>query len=145
MNKYLWTLVAGVVLALAPDAHAQFSMNWYTIDGGGGTSSGGSFTIRGTIGQHDAGIMSGASLQLAGGFWGGATAPGCPADLDDGSGTGTPDGGVTIDDLVYFITAFNLGDIEADLDDDGLDPGNPDGGVTIDDLIFFLAHFAGGC
>ena len=31
------------------------------------------------------------------------------ADLDDGSGTGVPDDGVTIDDLVYFITRFEGG------------------------------------
>jgi hypothetical protein len=34
---------------------------------------------------------------------------GCPADLDDGSGTGLPDGGVTIDDLLYFLSRFNSG------------------------------------
>ncbi len=71
--------------------------------------------------------------------------PTCPADLDDGSGTGSPDDGVTIDDLVYFLDEFAMGSIEADLDDDGLDPASPDGGVTIDDLVFFLAHFADGC
>ncbi len=69
----------------------------------------------------------------------------CAADLDDGSGTGTRDGGVTIEDLVYFVTKFGEGDVAADLDDDGVDPANPDGGVTIEDLIFFLTHFAGGC
>ncbi|MGD9789616.1 MAG: GC-type dockerin domain-anchored protein [Phycisphaerales bacterium] len=33
----------------------------------------------------------------------------CTADVDDGSGTGTPDGGVTIDDLLYFLNRYNLG------------------------------------
>jgi predicted outer membrane repeat protein len=33
----------------------------------------------------------------------------CPADLDDGSGTGSPDGGVTIDDLLYFLARFEGG------------------------------------
>lgn len=33
----------------------------------------------------------------------------CPADVDDGSGTGTTDGGVTIDDLIYFLTRFESG------------------------------------
>ncbi|MGD9789544.1 MAG: GC-type dockerin domain-anchored protein [Phycisphaerales bacterium] len=31
------------------------------------------------------------------------------ADVDDGTGTGTPDGGVTIDDLLYFLSRFNAG------------------------------------
>ncbi len=33
----------------------------------------------------------------------------CPADLDDGSGTGTPDGGVDISDLLYFLVRFDAG------------------------------------
>ncbi len=73
----------------------------------------------------------------------------CPADLDNdgelGNG-GERDGAVTIDDLIYFLAAFEGGSAAADLDDDG-DPAaaNPDGGVTIDDLLFFLARFQGGC
>ncbi len=34
---------------------------------------------------------------------------GCPADVDDGSGSGSPDGGVTIDDLLYFLERFAAG------------------------------------
>jgi hypothetical protein len=74
--------------------------------------------------------------------------PGCTADLDnDGSfdNGGTPDGAVTIDDLLFFLAAFEAGDIAGDLDGDGADPANPDGAVTIDDLLFLLAHFEGGC
>ncbi|MGD9790358.1 MAG: GC-type dockerin domain-anchored protein [Phycisphaerales bacterium] len=70
--------------------------------------------------------------------------PPCRADLDDGSGTGTPDAGVTIDDLLYFLDRFGVGDFAADLDD-GSGTGSPDGGVTIDDLLFFLDHFNAGC
>ncbi len=33
----------------------------------------------------------------------------CPADLDDGSNTGTPDGGVTIEDLLEFLDHFEAG------------------------------------
>ncbi len=73
--------------------------------------------------------------------------PACPADIDDDGifPGGTPDGGVTIEDLIFYLSAFAEGDIAADLDDDGIDPGHPDGGVTIEDLIFFLQHFADGC
>jgi hypothetical protein len=31
------------------------------------------------------------------------------ADVDDGSSTGTRDGGVTIDDLLYFLQRFEAG------------------------------------
>jgi hypothetical protein len=68
----------------------------------------------------------------------------CPADLDDGSGTGTRDGGVSVEDLLSFLDAYIGGQIRADLDD-GTGSGTPDGGVTIDDLRFFLDHLAAGC
>ncbi len=52
-------------------AHAQqYSIDWHTIDGGGGTSTGGVYSVTGTIGQPDAGTMSGGPFTLAGGFWG---------------------------------------------------------------------------
>ena len=47
-----------------------YSVDWFTIDGGGGTSSGGAYTVNGTIGQPDAGRMSGGPYSLVGGFWG---------------------------------------------------------------------------
>lgn len=68
----------------------------------------------------------------------------CMADLDDGSGTGAPDGGVTIDDLLFYLLAFESGSGDADVDD-GTFTGMPDGGVTIDDLLYFLARFDAGC
>jgi hypothetical protein len=50
-------------------AHAQYSIDWFTIDGGGGTSTGGVYSVSGTIGQPDAGTMSGGNFSLTGGFW----------------------------------------------------------------------------
>lgn len=41
------------------------------MDTGGGLSTSGGYALSGTIGQHDAGAMSGGSYTLAGGFWGG--------------------------------------------------------------------------
>ena len=74
----------------------------------------------------------------------GACPAGCAADLDDGSGTGTIDGGVDINDLLYFLVQFESGTEQADLDD-GSNTGTPDGGVDINDLLFFLIHFEAGC
>jgi hypothetical protein len=52
-------------------ASAQtYSIDWYTIDGGGGTSTGGVYSVNGTIGQPDAGHMSGGNFTIDGGFWG---------------------------------------------------------------------------
>lgn len=68
----------------------------------------------------------------------------CVADVDDGTETGNYDGGVTIDDLLYYVTLFESGDALADVDD-GTATGTFDGGVTIDDLLYFLQRFEAGC
>jgi len=68
----------------------------------------------------------------------------CPADLDNGSNTGTPDGGIDINDLLFFLSRFEAGNTAADLDN-GTGSGVPDGGVDINDLLFFLSHFEAGC
>lgn len=70
--------------------------------------------------------------------------PYCLADLDDGSGTGQRDGGVTIEDLLYFLQIFDQGLLLADVDD-GSGTGQHDGGVTIEDLLYFLGRFDRGC
>lgn len=68
----------------------------------------------------------------------------CVADVDDGSFTGTPDRGVTIDDLIYYLYEFEMGFADADVDDGSFN-GTPDGGLSIDDLLYFLERFEIGC
>jgi hypothetical protein len=47
-----------------------YFIDWYKIAGGGGTSTGGTYSLSGTIGQPDAsGTMTGGSYSLTGGFW----------------------------------------------------------------------------
>jgi hypothetical protein len=47
-----------------------YSIDWYKIAGGGGTSTGGVYAVSGTIGQPDAGgPMTGGNYALTGGFW----------------------------------------------------------------------------
>ena len=63
--------VLSSVCAFASPALAQsYSIDWFTIDGGGGTSTGGVYSISGTIGQPDAGASGGGNYSLIGGFWG---------------------------------------------------------------------------
>jgi hypothetical protein len=52
-------------------ASAQpYSIDWYKVSGGGGTSSNGQYVVSGTIGQHDAGgPMTNGNFSLTGGFW----------------------------------------------------------------------------
>ena len=93
-------VVIGLGLLGIDPAHAQYSISWHTIAGGGGMSIGTSdtgtvYSVAGTLGQHDAGELSlcsesdcvGATYELTGDFWTGVTgAPtpgvGCGADLD---------------------------------------------------------------
>ena len=80
-TKLIWlallALLIGIV-ASAPNTHAQtggtYELTWSTVDGGGATfSTGGTYSLGGTVGQPDAGTMSGGTYALSGGFWGGAS------------------------------------------------------------------------
>src|ERR1051325_7340389 len=73
-----WKGMRGTVVILAvflsalavSNASAQsYSIDWFTVDGGGGTSTGGVYSVSGTIGQPDAGVMSGGNFSITGGFW----------------------------------------------------------------------------
>ena len=67
MKKLL--LIAGLLLPWLGTAQT-YTVDWYKIAGGGGTSTGGVYAVSGTIGQPDAsGAMSGGSYSLTGGFW----------------------------------------------------------------------------
>lgn len=80
MKSFLLTLLAlaGGLVAPAPlfaqTTNSPFAIPWFTIDGGGGngTSADGRFGIRGTIGQPDAGVLSGSNITAFTAFWGGA-------------------------------------------------------------------------
>lgn len=64
-------LAAGLFLALSGTGlfGQSYSIDPHSIAGGGGTSTGGVFAVNGTIGQPDAGAMSGGSFSLLGGYW----------------------------------------------------------------------------
>lgn len=58
-------------VALAQSSGGDFEITKSTMDNGGGTSSGGEFSLTGTIGQPDANqrIATGGGFALSGGFW----------------------------------------------------------------------------
>ncbi|MEJ5344535.1 MAG: hypothetical protein WHS83_06465 [Chloroflexus sp.] len=67
----LVVLIVLPALALTSSG-GPYNLNWWTVDGGGYTvSTGGSYALGGTVGQTDAGVLSGGSYTLSGGFWGG--------------------------------------------------------------------------
>ncbi|HEX2837614.1 MAG TPA: hypothetical protein VHN77_05760 [Phycisphaerales bacterium] len=136
-TKTAFALLAS--LACAGAASAQLSVPWYTIDCGGGTSTGGTFSLSGTIGQPDAGAMSGGTFQLNGGYWvGGGTPTGC--DSIDFNGDGLfPD----TDDISHFILVFGGAPCptgtcaDIDFNNDGLFPDT-------DDIVALIRVFSGG-
>lgn len=75
----VFVVLSLVVAAPATFARAEggnFKLTKSTIDNGGGSSSGGEFTLTGTIGQADASgpTASGGGFRLSGGLWPGSIA-----------------------------------------------------------------------
>lgn len=67
-------LAIGIMILTASfvsEAKGQYTISWYTVDGGGGTSTGGQYSLTGTIGQPDAGFSSVGNYGLFSGFWNG--------------------------------------------------------------------------
>jgi hypothetical protein len=72
-RQYGHSILAFIILhsAFCLRAWGQYSIDWLSVDGGGGTSSGGGYSLAGTIGQPDAGVtMTGCGYSIDGGFWG---------------------------------------------------------------------------
>jgi hypothetical protein len=71
MKNYLSLFAVAAALLLPAGALAQsYNIDWYKVAGGGGTSTGGVYTVTGTIGQPDASAaMTGGNYSLTGGFW----------------------------------------------------------------------------
>ncbi len=69
MKTFCLLILASLVVHLSAQAQS-YSIDWYKIAGGGGTSTGAVYSVTGTIGQHDAsGAMSGGNYSITGGFW----------------------------------------------------------------------------
>jgi len=124
------------ILMQSAMALGQYDLTWNTVDGGGGRSTGGSFTLDGTIGQHDAGPgsgpMMGGQFSLVGGFWPSAvTSCSCLGDVNgDGSRNGAD-----VQSFVDCLTAVGSCAC-ADVDESG--------DVTLDDLGVFVVDLLAG-
>ena len=70
LSLLLLVLAVALLGIVSASALTGYSLDWWTVDGGGTTSSaGGSYSLGGTIGQPDAGTSTGGGYALAGGFW----------------------------------------------------------------------------
>ena len=77
--KGRWILIFALFFIVST-VFGDYDISWYTIDGGGGRSTGGPYTLMGTIGQPDAAYSSGGNYELLGGFWPGG--PLCFVDFE---------------------------------------------------------------
>lgn len=69
-TKFSLSCLLTSAFCLCVSAQTNYTVDWYSVDGGGGTSTGGVYAVSGTVGQPDAGTMSGGTYTLNGGFWG---------------------------------------------------------------------------
>ncbi|MFO1488782.1 MAG: hypothetical protein U1F65_09915 [Verrucomicrobiota bacterium] len=68
----LCVVATALAFGISKTSAQSYSIDWYKIAGGGGTSTGGVYSVSGTIGQHDASAnnaLTGGSYSLTGGFW----------------------------------------------------------------------------
>jgi hypothetical protein len=93
-------LLAAALTGSAGAGGAGFEIAWSSVDGGAAVSEGATFTLRGTIGQPDAGSAEGGEWASGGGYDGGPPPPPpCPSDID-GSGV------VGFADLLAILSAW---------------------------------------
>ena len=77
----LLALFLPIIAPASVQAAGPYEISWGTIDGGGGTSTGGPYVLTGAIGQPDAAWARGGKFELLGGFWPGG--PLCLVEFDD--------------------------------------------------------------
>jgi hypothetical protein len=141
-------VVSACVLGAAAAAQGQMRIDWYVIAGGGSTvpSTGGIFSVAGTIGQAGAGTVAGGNFVLSGGFWQGAGGgAACYANCDQS----TVQPLLNVEDFTCFVNAFALAQAlphgqqvthYANCDGSTVAPA-----LNVEDFTCFINAFALGC
>ena len=142
MRTRTTVLIAAISLSgsIALPARAQsggvYAIVSSTLDGGGGTSTGGVYAISGTIGQPDASnALTGGAYSLTGGFWAGIVSE-LRGDADGSNAR-------SVSDVLYLINHLFAG---------GPAPGSAcrgdadsSGATNVADVLFLINFlFAGG-
>jgi hypothetical protein len=129
--SFCFALAVALALVATQSLPAQdYSIDWSTIDGGGGTSTGGVYSVSGTLGQPDAGAMSGGNFTVQGGFWGVIAAvqtPGAPLltiTLNSQLSTvnvswPSPSPGWNLQQNTNSVNSVNWSNVTATIQDDG--------------------------
>lgn len=68
LSTFFTIITLALVSSIAYAQSGSEMLSW-TVDSGGGDMTGGAYLLRGTIGQPDAGVMTGGDYTLIGGFW----------------------------------------------------------------------------
>jgi len=148
-------IIPVVLLAGGSVTSAQLAIDWHTIDGGSAVMTGGSFELRGTAGQPDAGEVRTNAISSMGGFWSvGYTF--CLADLTTQNAPlgdplyGVPDGLVAGGDIQFYVNLWVANDPSADMTTQNSPIGNalygvPDGVISGGDIQFFVNAWVAGC
>ena len=103
-----------------------------TVDGGGVMrSTGGRYELSGSVGQPDAGSMTGAGIELSGGFW----FPLAPSDSNE-------DGLVNLEDYEALLACLAGPGETLELGCEAFDL-NGDGNVDMGDVRLFQLEFTG--
>lgn len=112
----------------ATAATLNVSIGWWTVDGGGGTSTGDIYSITGTVGQPDTEAMSGSAFALQGGFWSlvAVQTAGAPTLSIFHTGTNTvvvswpsPSAGWNLQQNTNGIQTLNWSNVVSGIQDDG--------------------------
>ena len=125
-----FTIAAWLFLVPLLGQADEFAIDWSTTDGGGGTSTGGVFTVNGTIGQPDASqqAMTGGNYSLVGGFWSlvAVQTPGAPLLSIFHTTTNTvavswpsPSTGWTLQQNTNSVSSVNWSNVSSGIQDDG--------------------------
>ena len=132
------SVITLVVASLAVPCVAQpFEIARHAIGSGGGVSTGGGFELSGTVGQHDAGDMSGGVYACAGGFWAGAgAAPPCYPNCDNSTVSPV----LNVGDFTCFLQRYAAADLYANCDGSTAVPT-----LNVQDFTCFLQRYAAGC
>ena len=116
-------LITLLVLSMATAVAEDFDLSWHTIDGGGGTATGGKLELFGTIGQPDVGaVMTGGTFELVGGFWAAGIVC-CGGDLDGDCDSDLADVDILLADFGCVAPGPCVGDLDGDGDTDLADLG----------------------
>ena len=130
----------GVTAVVWAQAGGGLTLPWFSVDGGGGTSAGGDFTLVGTIGQPDAGgRLMGGGFAVAGGFIPGVAVPTAFADT---CGDLNGDGDVNVFDAIIDLQII-VGLIEPTEAQLTLGDVVRDGTIDVFDVILTLQHIVG--